>query len=83
MESHSGYWNALSGYCNAAPLHAQPSYSAIQSAPNSDNLFFLIGAGVVVLLVLLSAGLFCLRARSRKASLVNEFHLLESFSVPS
>jgi hypothetical protein len=83
IKAHSAYWNALSGYCNVAPLGAQPSYNTLQPQNTGLSGTLLVGAGVITFLVLLTAGLIWLRYRARKASHIDDFHLLESYSVPS
>lgn len=84
LASHSGYWNALNGFCNVAPLDAQPNYKAIPVNGGTSGLpFALIGAGAIVILVLLFGVVVFVRSRVRKPNQVDSFHLLESYSVPA
>jgi hypothetical protein len=59
LAAHSAYWNALSGYCNVAPLGAQPSYTTVEPAPQNSIPIVLISAGVLVALVSLAGCLMC------------------------
>lgn len=84
LEAHSAYWNALAGYCHAAPLGAQPSYISVD--PNASVIprhFLVLGIvlGVLAVGLLLAGAVYCFRRRRANKLITEQMDLMESFTT--